>query len=124
MGKMPGVFKTFSVGIADFRFHDLRHTFASQLLMAGVDLATERELLGHKTLTMKLGYSHLAPSHKINAVNLLDEKINYTINAQSPLLDTKKAPTDNDKCSNLLGGPSGTRTPNLLIKSQLLCQLS
>jgi len=76
MGKMPGVFKTFSVGIADFRFHDLRHTFASQLLMAGVDLATERELLGHKTLTMTLRYSHLAPSHKVRAVNILDSKYN------------------------------------------------
>jgi len=102
----------------------LRHTFASQLVMAGIDLATVRELLVHKTLTMTLRYSNLAPSHKVNAVNLLDKKINCIITTQSPLLDTKKAPTDDDKCSNLLGGPSGTRTPNLLIKSQLLCQLS
>lgn len=59
-------------GIKDFHFHDLRHTFASHLVMAGVDLTTIKELLGHKTLTMTLRYSHLAPSHKVKAVDVLD----------------------------------------------------
>ncbi len=54
--------------IQDLHFHDLRHTFASHLVMAGVDLTTIKELLGHKTLNMTLRYSHLAPSHKVKAV--------------------------------------------------------
>src|SRR3972149_4408879 len=62
-------------GIKDFRFHDLRHCFASHLIMAGVDITTIKELLGHKTLTMTLRYAHLAPSHKVKAVEMLEKAL-------------------------------------------------
>ncbi|MBF0554861.1 MAG: site-specific integrase [Nitrospirae bacterium] len=59
-------------GLKDFHFHDLRHTFASHLVMAGVDIATVKELLNHKSLAMTLRYAHLSPTHKVNAVNMLN----------------------------------------------------
>lgn len=59
-------------GLEDFRFHDLRHTFASHLVMAGVSLKAVQELLGHTTLTMTLRYSHLAQDHLKTAVESLN----------------------------------------------------
>lgn len=58
-------------GIKDLRFHDLRHTFASRLVMAGVDLYTVKELLGHKTTQMTSRYAHLSPDHQRRAVEVL-----------------------------------------------------
>ena len=62
--------------IHDFKFHDLRHTFESHLVMAGIDITTVKELLGHKDIKMTLRYAHLAPSHKVNAVDILVSTIN------------------------------------------------
>ena len=59
-------------GIEDFRFHDLRHTFASQILMRGCSMKDVQELLGHKDIKMTMRYAHLTQEHKRNAVNLLN----------------------------------------------------
>ncbi|MGI9569443.1 MAG: tyrosine-type recombinase/integrase [Desulfobulbia bacterium] len=59
-------------GIVNFRFHDLRHALASQLLMKGGTLKDVQELLGHKTITMTLRYAHLTQEHKRKAVNLIN----------------------------------------------------
>ncbi len=55
----------------NFSWHCLRHTFASRLVMAGVDLRTVQELMGHKSIQMTVRYSHLTPKHTLAAVEML-----------------------------------------------------
>jgi len=58
-------------GLADFTWYCLRHTFASRLVMAGVDIRAVAELMGHKTIQMTMRYAHLAPEHNLAAVERL-----------------------------------------------------
>jgi len=58
-------------GIQDFHWHDLQHTFASRLVMRGVDLYTVSKLMGHHSTEMTERYTHLAPNYLKNAVNAL-----------------------------------------------------
>jgi len=59
------------VEVGNFTWHSLRHTFASRLVMAGVDLRTVQELVGHRTITTTMRYAHLAPAHQAEAVERL-----------------------------------------------------
>lgn len=58
-------------GLMDFTWYCLRHTFASRLVMVGVDIRTVAELMGHKTIQMTMRYAHLAPEHNLAAVERL-----------------------------------------------------
>jgi site-specific recombinase XerD len=58
-------------GLKDFTWHCLRHTFASRLVMAGVDLRTVQELMGHKTIQMTCRYSHVTQDHQLAALERL-----------------------------------------------------
>lgn len=60
--------------IQDFRFHDLRHTFASRLVMKGVDLYAVKELLGHQSTAMTQRYAHLQQSRLKEALRMIDDE--------------------------------------------------
>ena len=59
-------------GIIDFRFHDLRQTFASHFVMKGGDILTLKEILGHSSMKMVERYAHLAAAHKRRQINVLN----------------------------------------------------
>jgi len=64
-----------SAGLIGFRFHDLRHTAASYLVMNGAGLREIADILGHKTLAMVLRYSHLTDDHKHRTVTRMSNAI-------------------------------------------------
>ncbi len=65
-------------GIDHIRFHDLRHTFATRLVRAGVDLITVQHLLGHAKITMTARYAHALADAKMGAVRKLEKVLRIT----------------------------------------------
>jgi len=59
--------------IEDFRFHDLRHTFASRLVQKGISIYEVMHLTGHKSLEMVQRYAHLAPDYQNKAIEALND---------------------------------------------------
>mgnify|MGYP001154716684 CR=1 FL=1 len=105
-------------GITDFRFHDLRYTFASQLILKGASLKVVQEILGHKTMTMTLRYAHLSQEHKKEAVNLLNgltasEKVFCHKSVTNHDLDTKEGLQNSRNPLKSLVGARGFEPPTL-----------
>jgi integrase len=70
--KRPFVRAVRKAGLPMIRLHDLRHSFASQLVMAGVPLVAVQQYLGHSELTMTMRYAHLSPAARQAYVEVLD----------------------------------------------------
>jgi len=87
-------------GIRDFRFHDLRHTFASHLVMRGQGLQTVKELLGHKDIKMTMRYSHLSMTYKQEAVNELGAVMNLGPRRKSAPYTPQTGHSENDDHAN------------------------
>jgi len=81
------------VGIKGVRIHDLRHSFASWLILRGTDIRTIQSLLGHRSLVTTMVYTHIVDEEKQKAVN----KLNILSNG-----DSKKIVTDIDKVRALV----------------------
>ena len=79
-----------AVNVKNFRWHDLRHTYASRLVMNGQNIYTVQQLMGHKTIQVTLRYAHLAPQHQLAAVQSLCD----TDAAQNGATDTQTSTSD------------------------------
>jgi len=105
-----------------FRIYDLRHTFGSRLAMAGVDLATLRELMGHSHISTTMRYVHPTPQHKRDAMRKLEQFNAEQVSLQSAALESPQKSPQEPKMGALLeaatcsqtienGGEGGIRTP-------------
>lgn len=83
-------------GLPDFRFHDLRHTFASRLVQKGIDLYRVQLLLGHKTGAMTQRYAHHCPESLRDGVRVLERPLTIGTNL------TQQVPLAEGQACNLL----------------------
>ncbi len=103
-------------------WHTLRHTFASRLVMAGVDLTTIKELMGHKDIATTMRYAHLSPGHQLDAVQRLNRKPTDTTTSTSDQGNqvAVSARAEVVELAQENSAPGVIRTPDLLVRSQPL----
>ena len=116
-----------SAGLPHMRFHDMRHSFATFMFRLDVHPKKVQEMLGHSSIAVTLDtYSHVVPGLREKTV----ERLESAIDKQVLLLLMGDATPEGDvrdpleKEAGVECEPHRSRTYNLLIKSQLLCQLS
>jgi integrase len=90
--------------VEDFHWHDLRHTFASRLVMSAIPLKSVMELMGHKNISMTARYAHMAPGFQLDAVSALDD---YALNGSGTPL-TRLMRNSVEKSADLQGGQTAT----------------
>ena len=123
-----------AAGLRQVRLHDLRHGAASLMLAGGVDVAVVSKRMGHSSVRLTVDtYSHLLQGVGRQAADAAEALVRPRVTTPAPDAPTSRpqdpendeaAPSGGTKPLVQPGAPSGTRTPNPLIKSQLLCQLS
>jgi hypothetical protein len=102
--------------------------FASRLVMAGVDIRTAQELMGHQTLAMTMRYTHLSPGHGLDAVQRLNPAPTATAAATEP--EPAPAKIAAEAGAQVVEPPAERsepcwdRTSDPLLKRQMLYRLS
>jgi Phage integrase family len=108
-------------GLRHFRIHDLRHTFASQLIQDGASLAYVRDQLGHSSISVTVDlYGHLVPSANIAWVDRLDRETSQQQNATPAQHDGGDNVEEPSEVVDSNGGPGQSRTADQRFRKPLL----
>ena len=104
-------------GIKKCRFHDLRHTFATNLVQSGVDLVTVMQLLGHADISTTMRYAHPSPETKRNAVDtlLVQKKSGRSVTDEERVTDRR-----NTEVVEKYGAPETIRTSDTRFRKPVL----
>ena len=80
-------------GLKDCTFHTLRHSFASHMAMAGIDIYSIQKLLGHSSTSMTQRYAHLSDNHMTRAIDVLFKRMDTYMDTKQIMDETEKSDT-------------------------------